>query len=344
MTTPLTCTLVGTVKDEGPYLLEWIIYYKHIGFSQIVIASNDCSDGTHEMLDYLHQTGEITHIENSDQPEGAHPDPQNRAYQRAWGLDAVKRSDWVLVADADEFLNIHVGDGTMNALLAALGAKGADLISAPWRVFGNAGIAQFHDEPVIAQFDRCAKPGVQEIQRYTAFKTLFRPKYVGRLGVHRPKLKPRFRDGLRPCQWVNGSGERLATRYLNQGWRFFEESYGAGLVSMNHYMIKSSESFLMKRYRGTANSADAERIDFSYFETFNANDVRDISIQRHVSAVCEALVRLKSAHPALANLHDSSLAFHRQRLGVARKSIQDDAPLIASKLGIQEKRAGRHET
>ena len=330
-------TLVGTVKDEGPYLLEWIYYYKMIGFTQIVIASNDCNDGTRQMLDLLDAAGEITHFENSDHPDGTQADPQNRAYDRFWEMSNVKDSDWVLVADADEFLNIHVGDGTLNALFAALDdvAQGrVDVLSATWRVFGNSGIVAFEDLPVIAQFTQAAPKGIHRIQRYTAFKTMFRPRVARKLSIHRPRLAPRFQEGRQPVLWVNGSGQAMPDRYLKQGWRFFEESYGAELVSMNHYMIKSSEAFLMKRYRGTANSADQDRIDFSYFETFNANDVAEASIQRHVPALERKLDDLKARHPDLALLHARSLDWHRRKLDTARKDVIADMPDIAARLGL----------
>lgn len=330
-------TLLGTVKDEGPYLLEWICYYKLIGFDRIVIASNDCEDGTRQMLDYLDTVGEITHLENSGQREGEHSDPQNRAYDRFWADETIKASDWILVADADEFLNIHTGDGTIDALIDAAEAragKKVDIISATWRVFGNAGIVPFEDEPVIAQFTRSAPPGVHDTQRYTAFKTMFRPHPVRKLGIHRPRLSPRFQEGRVPVTWVNGSGEEMPERFLRQGWRSFKGSYGDELVTMNHYMIKSSEAFLMKRYRGTANSGDDERINFDYFETFNANDVEDTTIQRHIPALKAAIAKLKGDHPHLALLHDRSLAFHRKKLETARDAVLADLPEIAEKLGI----------
>ncbi|MEM7597985.1 MAG: glycosyltransferase family 2 protein [Pseudomonadota bacterium] len=332
-----TCTLVGTVKDEGPYLLEWISYYKLIGFERVFVASNDSLDRTREILDTLDAAGEITHLENSDHIKGEPEDPQNRAYQRFWKMDEVKGSDWILVADADEFLNIHAGDGSLGALFAGLKARrsdDADVLSATWRVFGNGGVTQFEDAPIIEQFSRSAPPGVNRIQRYTGFKTMFRPRGVRRLGVHRPKYAPRFRNGLVPLKWVNGSGEEMPAQYITQGWRSFEGSYGDALVSMNHYMIKSSEAFLMKRYRGTANSADAERIDFSYFETFNANHVENVSIQRHVPALRAAIEDLKTRVPKLRDLHEESLAWHRKRLDVARAEVVADLPEIAQKLGL----------
>lgn len=330
-------TFLGTVKDEGPYLLEWICYHKLIGFDRIVIASNDSEDGTREILDRLDAAGEITHVENSTPREGEKGDPQNRAYARFWADETIRASEWILVADADEFLNIHAGDGTLDDLIAAAETRAGqtvDLISASWKVFGNSGIARFEDKPVIAQFTEASAAGLHRTQRLTAFKTLFRPRTVRRLGIHRPRLAPRFREGPDKAVWVNGSGAPMPDRYLHQGWRFFEETFGDQLVTMNHYMIKSSEAFLMKRYRGTANSGEDDRIDFSYFETFNVNDVHESRIQRHIGAVKASIAALKAAHPELVRLHDESLAWHRRRLEDARAHIVTHQPKVAARLGL----------
>ena len=50
-------TAVTTQKNEGAFLLEWIAYHKIIGFTDIVILSNDCEDGSDEMLDHLSKSG-----------------------------------------------------------------------------------------------------------------------------------------------------------------------------------------------------------------------------------------------------------------------------------------------
>jgi hypothetical protein len=57
-------TAVTTQKNEGAFLLEWIAYHKIIGFTDIVILSNDCEDGSDEMLDHLSKSGEIVHLRN----------------------------------------------------------------------------------------------------------------------------------------------------------------------------------------------------------------------------------------------------------------------------------------
>ena len=46
-------TAVTTQKNEGAFLLKWIAYHRLIGFTDIVILSNDCEDGSDEMLYHL---------------------------------------------------------------------------------------------------------------------------------------------------------------------------------------------------------------------------------------------------------------------------------------------------
>ena len=60
----LTITAITCVKDEGPFLLEWIAYHRLIGVTDFLIYSNDCSDGTAELLDALAAKGGLTHLPN----------------------------------------------------------------------------------------------------------------------------------------------------------------------------------------------------------------------------------------------------------------------------------------
>ena len=100
-------TAVTTQKNEGAFLLEWIAYHKIIGFTDIVILSNDCEDGSDEMLDHLSKSGEIIHLRN----DGPYDERgiQFAALKLADRQKAVKEADWIMHLDIDEFLNIHVG-------------------------------------------------------------------------------------------------------------------------------------------------------------------------------------------------------------------------------------------
>ena len=41
------------VKNEGAFLLEWLAHHRASGFTDVLVFSNDCSDGTDLMLDRL---------------------------------------------------------------------------------------------------------------------------------------------------------------------------------------------------------------------------------------------------------------------------------------------------
>ena len=34
--------LFSAVKNEGPFILEWIAYHKAVGFDAVLVVSNDC--------------------------------------------------------------------------------------------------------------------------------------------------------------------------------------------------------------------------------------------------------------------------------------------------------------
>ena len=39
------------MKNEGPYILEWLAYHRIVGFEDFLIYTNDCEDGTTEILE-----------------------------------------------------------------------------------------------------------------------------------------------------------------------------------------------------------------------------------------------------------------------------------------------------
>ncbi|MGA1613547.1 MAG: glycosyltransferase family 2 protein [Lutimaribacter sp.] len=106
-------TAVTCVKNEGPFLLEWIAYNRLIGVNAHLFYSNDCTDGTDLLLDALAARGLVHHLPNP--AEGRNY--QMEALKHAQSHPSVRGADWVWVADVDEFLNIHVGDHTIDALI-----------------------------------------------------------------------------------------------------------------------------------------------------------------------------------------------------------------------------------
>lgn len=324
--------LVATLKNEGPYLLEWLAYYHHIGFDFFHISANDCSDHTDHMLSLLEEQGIVVFDENSHPGEDEVSDPQNRAYARAFANDQVKTAKYALVCDGDEFLNIHVGDGTLSALFEVAGEF--DAMSVCWRIFGTSDNVGIEDQPLMMGFDKAALMDNRDTHKLWGVKTLFRPRQIMRLGIHRPFHRPVFRQKLQPMTWLNGSGADITDQFLDGGWCFSHDTVGRELVQMNHYMVRSSESFLMKQLRGTANSSNKDRINLKYFRTFNLNQTQDKTIQRHALAVAEIMQDWLDCIPGLADLYQASIHYHQSQIAIAKSRIASEAPKVAKELGI----------
>ena len=78
MTSP-RAFLVATAKNEGPFLLEWVAHHLAIGFTDLVVYTNDCSDGTDDMLIRLEELG-LAHHRRNVIPEGLRPQPSALNY------------------------------------------------------------------------------------------------------------------------------------------------------------------------------------------------------------------------------------------------------------------------
>lgn len=300
--------IVTTMKNEGPFILEWIAYHRAIGVDDFLVYTNDCTDGTDTMLELLQSKGLCQHRPNPWVP-GGELKPQHAALQAAESEPVMQNCGWGICMDVDEFINVKIGDGTLAALYAAMGD--ANMISLTWRLIGNSDVALYEDRFMIDQFTDCAPEVIRKPHQAWGFKTLFRNIDIyKKLGVHRPKgLKPDLWDQVR---WLNGSGQPMPKELFRNGWRSTLETYGYDWVQLNHYAVRSAESFLVKRDRGRVNHVDRDQ-GLNYWFRMNHNSDRDTSIQRMIPRVQAEFDRLM-ADPDIRAAHDHSVACHRAKI------------------------------
>ncbi|MBP0480933.1 glycosyltransferase family 2 protein [Sagittula salina] len=304
--------IVGCMKNEGPYILEWVAYHRAVGFDTFLIYTNGCEDGTTEILDRLQVLGLLQHRNNDNWSGNS---PQQVALDRALEEPVVRNAEWITHIDVDEFVNVRTGNGTLDALFAAV--PDATNIAMTWRLFGHNGVAELADRPVIGQFDTCAPKYCPKPHTVWGFKTMFANiGAYGKISCHRPnKLAEGFE---RRVKWVNGSGRDMTKEARMNGWRSSKKSIGYDLVQLNHYALRSAESYLIKRQRGRALHVD-RNIGINYWIRMDWCDHRDVTIQRNLSRLRAELNRLL-ADPVLKDWHGRAFDWHRAKARALRQT------------------------
>lgn len=296
---------VITLRNEGAFLLDWLAHHRRVGFTDFLVFSNDCQDGTDRMLDRLQAMGWLTHLPN---PGPWKEGPQWAALKTASHHPLTRSADWVMPIDIDEFVTVHVDDGTLAALFDAL--PQATALPLTWRMFGNGGIYAHEDRPVPERFTRAAPAVMGWPWRAAIFKTLFRNDGTyGRLGVHRPRQPDA--DRLRQQRWFDGSGRELPAAYHTG--RLFS-AYGQDnhqLAQLNHYALGSMQDYVLKCDRGRANR-EAAAFDLSYWVERNLCQIED-------RRLADSFVRNRpwrdalGADADLADLHVRAVRWRQER-------------------------------
>lgn len=295
------CVLVTAVRNEAPFLLEWIAYHRLIGFSRIVVLSNTSDDGTEDILAALAEAGEIAHYHVD--PEPGHS-PQYAARIVFEEREGYVDGAWYMWLDADEFLNIHLGQRRLPDLLAKLdGVKGIHL---NWRIFGTSGHQQFPGRFVSRDFPGASRSTFPP-NRET--KSLFRKTDSITGFALKPSRRPRLapNHGLSAADFLTGTGSPLVpATTVTQKWFAGDKSIrtntvlpgemGWTLAQINHYSVRTPEFFALKAGRGRGAARDPrkpnDRHTGDYFKSHDRNGKTDLSIVVWEQPVTEAIARL----------------------------------------------------
>jgi hypothetical protein len=277
-----------------------------IGVDNFLIYTNGCSDGTDALLDRLQALGVVQHRNNDDWKGNS---PQQHALNKSLKEPLIENADWVIHIDVDEFINIRCGNGRLDDFLERV--PDATNVAMTWRLFGYNGVTRFSDDLVIDQFDMAAPKYCPKPHTAWGFKTMTRNTGAyEKLSCHRPnKLREDHAPNVR---WVNGSGQPMNENIHQKGWRSDLKSIGYDLLQLNHYALRSAESFLIKRQRGRALHVD-RAIGLNYWVRMDWSGNRDITIKRNIPRVRAEMARLMQ-DDGVRKLHEAGVAWHKERL------------------------------
>jgi len=259
-------SLCAIVRDEGPYLLEWIAFHWAVGVEHFYIYDNESKDGTSALLGDLQQLGMLTRISWPNSAQAVQESgigPQVPAYNDFLRFSYETR--WVGFIDLDEFV-VPMGDVDLRDWLIRCTQKAVGI---NWRMFGSSGLSRYDDRLVIERFTHRAP---DDFPPNRHIKTFAIARDIERANCHISYLKHGEvvdiqGDPIDPTQ--NGIHDRCI----------------AGGLQINHYFTRSNEEWSAKRSRGRATKATNDKEKYrsdDEFTFYDRNDIRDESALRYV--------------------------------------------------------------
>ncbi|MEM9011041.1 MAG: glycosyltransferase family 2 protein [Pseudomonadota bacterium] len=313
--------LIAPMRNEGAALLEWVAWQHLLGFDDILVLTNDCSDGSDRLLDRLAARGYLAHARH--QPaEGEFA--LRSAFRTAKAHPLVETADWVMICDADEFPVIHLGEGQIHDLIAAHGDSALG-IALHWKSFGDNGRQRWEDGFVRQLYTRAAEGQHRANMR---FKSVFRaPGMFAGFASHAP-FGFQGRWGGRN-RWVNSMGEPLPGCVLMGEARarataLRRINHGGGQI--NHYVIKAQECTLERRAKWALSDRDA-RYGEEFLARYNINAAEDRSALQREAAfqeIYDALI----ADPETRRLHHLACAWYAGKLAELQGQEPDADPRV----------------
>lgn len=327
--------LTAKVRDEGPYLVEWVAYHRSLGIDDIVIVSNDLTDGSDALLRALADGGWVHWRDISGEPL-VRSSIGIRAYKHLWQHPVVQASEWLVDLDLDEFLVLHQED-SVQAFVEA--RADADLVLLNWRNFGSDGrCRRALNSLVLDSFNQAVQA---RFVKANEVKSVFRTVSVKGLSAHIPHMRPgavrvRHADG----QFLGGSrAEDVRGRWYHTGDGYVDYR----VAQVNHYAVRTAAEYVLRGKRGDSAVSQAgmnPRYGFDYFLRRNQNLEGDTSgrlaavkMRRWVTRVLE--------DSAIRLAHRDCLALSEQRLAEVTRQSREWALLCGYLSGFSPARMRR---
>ncbi len=251
-------SVVALMKDEGPYLKEWLDFHILVGVQHFYLYDNGSTDDTMDVLAPYIQRGLIDLI----------PWP-GQSVQNAVYIDAINRfaykTRWMVVIDLDEFA-VPVSHDTLLEFLNTLPRNFGALVMT-WIMYGSSGHISKPNGLVMENYkwrgDRRHKSGC---------KSIINPRFMVR------QKNPHINDFA--AFVVDENGRKLGR--VDQTWN----PPPANKIRCNHYVTKSYNEYKERCDRGYRKGSGLfdpnKKWTPERFAADDANDVYDDTMDKFI--------------------------------------------------------------
>ncbi len=246
-------SFVIAVKNEAPYIKEWIEYHKLVGVKKFYIYDNESTDNILEVLTPYIQEGIVEYIYWGGKAQ------QRNMYNHAL-FNHKYETKWLGFIDADEFV-VPVKTNDIPELLKEY--DGFSALSIHWCIYGSNNKKKKTKGLVIERFTKRAN---DNFSRNTEIKSIVNPRFIIGMDVHIPYV-------FRSYNPVDENFKKIFSHKNNP--------FSINKIRINHYYCKSKEEFIAKKSRGDCLNKN-KFYDMSQFIFNDKNDIEDNIMNKYV--------------------------------------------------------------
>lgn len=253
-------SFVAIIKNEAPYIIEWIEFHKLVGVGKFYIYDNESTDEIRNILKpYILDNTVVYHWFPGKERQLA-------AYE-----DAIKRyknkTKYMGFIDLDEFVIPVNRENLVDTLEKILKQDNhAAGIGMNWRIYGSSYYEKMPDGLVLENYKLRAR---DEFIANKHIKTICNPRLVTSFpNPHHPIYQEGFYN-------IGEDGERIDGPYNRAGT--------AEKIRVNHYFTKSKIEYILKAFRGKADSPGKRA--FHDFKKHDGNEIEDHIVDKYLPTV-----------------------------------------------------------
>ena len=244
---PYYLSIVAVVKNEVPYIVEWIEYHLLVGVQKFIIYDNESTDNLRECLEPYIKNDIVEYIFF----------PGIRQQLNSYN-DAIRRyrysSFWFAFIDIDEFL-LPVTNETISDFLKNF--EDMPGIEVNQIIYGSSENTKKTNNLVMERFKDHSN---YDLFNNRAVKTIANSRYIS------------FMKTVHVAEYFNG--EYSVDSDKNKTYiPSLQRTPLHNKIRINHYCIKSLEEFYEKSNRGRA--ATPGKLNMDYFYERDRNEIKD---------------------------------------------------------------------
>lgn len=257
-------SVCAILKNEAPYLIEWLEFHKIVGVERFYLYDNNSTDNPLDVVRPYIRSGEVVWKEWKLKPG------QLQAYEHCI-KSYTNESEWIAFIDLDEFLFSTEKDDLKDVLAEYVDVPA---VAVNWLVFGSSG---HKTRPEGLQVENFTKRGEANWEINKHIKSIVRP-----LEPIRPTT---------PHSFIYLNNQVAVTENKEPVEGPWSATVSVKKLRINHYTTRSLQESKEKMLRGIADVVVPRPW---MFDSTDRNEVEDLTIQRFVPKLRQAVDSVKS--------------------------------------------------